>query len=52
MTDREEKILQKYTALEGWCKRARDLAILGNKKKLKDAFYRIWKCVDECERLE
>ena len=52
MTDHEEKIIQKYLALEGWVKRARDMAILSNKSKLKEAFSMIKACLKVCEKLE
>ncbi len=52
MTDHEEKIFQKYTALEGWVKRARDMTLLGNKLKLREALNMVELCLGECEELD
>lgn len=52
MTDHEEKILQKYMALEGWVKRARDMAILGNVIKHREALNMVEICLCECEELD
>jgi hypothetical protein len=52
MTDREEKILKCYTQLEGWVKRARDAALLNDKRKLREALNMVELRLSECERLE
>ncbi len=52
MTDLEERIFQKYTALEGWVKRARDMTLLSNEEKLKEALRMIKACLMECEKLK
>lgn len=51
MTDREEKIFQKYTILEGWVKRAKKMALQPNKIKLKEAFSMIHAGLRVCEKL-
>ena len=51
MTDKEELLIQKYVALVGWAKHARDRSILGDTRKAKETLALIRKCLEECEAL-
>lgn len=50
MTPREERIAQKFLALEMWIKRAMDKALLGNSKESLEALSFAKECLFECAK--
>ena len=48
---KQERINQKFLALEMWCKRARDLAALGVNERALEALVRCTDCLHECKRV-
>jgi hypothetical protein len=50
ITDTEEMLTQKFVALVGFAKRARDMALLGNKKKALESLAMVRTCEKECTK--